>query len=184
MNDYNKTKMLRDPENFDYKTIQTEIETIPNTQTKQIVCLLYASGARVSELITIKKKDITSQVVKGKEYLIIRHKVLKKRNTQTYTQAPVLMTESWLVTPIQDLVNNSETNTLVPLHRATIYRKVVAATGFNPHGFRKLRATHLSKYHGFREAQLVKFFGWADFRPASSYVKANLEDIMYGEVKA
>jgi len=179
MIDYQKKTMLRDPENFDYETIKLEIESITSTKIKQIVCLLYASGARVSELIKIKKTDINLQMINKKQYLIIRHEVLKKRGKTQYVQAPVSLQEQWLIEPIQSLVKNSPTDTLVPLHRATVYRKVLKATGINPHGFRKLRATHLSKYHGFREAQLVKFFGWQDFRPASVYVKANLEDIAY-----
>lgn len=183
MIDYKKNTMLRDPENFDYKTIKNEITLIPNKYTKQIVCLLYASGARVSELVQIKKSDVNKETIKGQEYLLIRHKVLKKRDKVAYTQAPVLLSESWLVNPIISLVKECDGDILVPLHRATIYKKVVAATGFNPHGFRKLRATHLSKYHGFREGQLVKFFGWSDFRPASVYVRANLEDLAYGDVE-
>lgn len=172
--------LLMDPENFSYETIKTEIENIADSTTKAIVCFLYASGGRVSEANQVEKKDLTTQTIKGKEYLIIRIITLKKRKQKyVYRQVPVPLKEKWLVEPILSYTRARDDGILFPLHRATIYKLCIKATGFNPHGFRKLRATHLSQMNRFTDQQLVRFFGWSDSRPASIYSKLNLEDIVY-----
>jgi len=175
--------MLTDPENYSYEYTKNLITNIQDIEVKKWACLLYGSGARVSESIKIEKKDITNQTKSdGKDYLIIRCPVLKKHDGKKhFRQAPIRMDESWLIKPIlslQSLAKN-EDSPLIQVHRATIYRKLIKHIGINPHGFRALRATHLATKFGFNEVKLVKFFAWEDFRPAGAYAKANLEDIMY-----
>ena len=171
--------MLRDPENYDYEFVKTEIESITDKRDKALICFLYASAGRVSEANRVCSKDITTQTINNIEYLIIRIVTLKKRNaTDVYRQVPIRLDESWLAKPILDYASVCQSR-LFPLHRATIYRKCMSNTGFNPHGFRKLRLTHLAQKYKFTDQQLVKFAGWADSRPASIYAKMNLEDIAY-----
>ena len=156
-----------------------------DTETKRWVCLLYGTGARVSEIKGIRVCDITQQEkTDGNKYLIIRCPVLKKHdNLKHFRQAPIKMEEEWLIEPILSLTTltglDNPLNFLVTAHRVTIYKKLIKELNINPHGFRKLRATHLATKFGFNETKLVRFFDWEDFRPASIYSKANLEDIMY-----
>ena len=177
--------MLTDPENYSYDYTKQLIESIQDIETQRWACLLYGTGARVSEAKGIRVCDVTFQdKVDGNKYLVIRCPVFKKHDElKHFRQAPIRMDEDWLVSPILSLTRlagePTSTNLIVTAHRATIYRKLVAALNINPHGFRKLRATHLSNKFGFNEAKLVRFFAWQDFRPASSYAKANLGDIMY-----
>jgi len=62
-----------------------------------------------------------------------------------------------------------------------IWRILNEAYGINPHGFRKIRATHLVQF-GFSAHQLKHFFGWSSVAPSDYYVKLNTDDLNY-EVK-
>jgi len=188
--------MLKHPERISYNDLQEAINNLP-THEKQIATLAYATGARVSELIQIRKQDI--QITKNTpDYLTITCPVLKKnrkpkdplkrlawkkRNHERI--ALVRLSESWLVEPIQqrcnELVNPSDV--LVPLNRFKVYRIlnkiVVNNEPINPHGFRHLRATHLRKNFGFDPYQLQMFFGWATIEPSSFYVGLDTQEIEY-----
>ena len=176
MND-SKPKMLRSPEKIGYKEFSDMVDDLPNGMIKAMICVAYASGARVSELNRILSSDIW---VEG-DYLIIRCRVLKKRsNKPEFRLVPVRLDESWLTTPIINYKNAIPSDSrLFDYHRATIYKKVWAAININPHGFRKLRLTHLATRYKFTDQQLTKFAGWADSTPAKAYVKLNLDDIKY-----
>jgi integrase len=174
--------MLKDPENYSYDYTRKLISTISDAEVQRWACLLYGTGARVSEALSIRAKDITEQENTSFKYMIVRCPVFKKHDGKTqYRQAPIRMDEQWLIQPIKVLLARADNpeSPLIKIHRATIYRKLMKEIAINPHGFRKLRATHLATKFGFNETKLVKFFGWADFRPAGIYAKANLEDIMY-----
>lgn len=168
------------PEKYSYEETQEAISALPE-KYKQIACLAYATGARVSELIQIKKGDISFK----EEYLEIICPVLKKRDGVGSRTALVRLTEDWLVEPIKSLMEGKQdTEVLLPYHRATIYtylKKNVVIKGdhFNPHGFRKLRATHLVVKFGFNGQQLKHFFDWSRSDMADRYVKLNLNDIKY-----
>lgn len=168
--------MLEHPEDWTLKQIQDIITTIPNPQTKALACLAYLTGARVSELNQITKEQILIE----DDYLKVRCIVLKKRKQKTPTRKiGGRLDEEWLVNPIIKYIDTCKTETLFPYHRATIYKKLFKATGFNPHGFRKLRATHLRRYHNFDSYQLKKFFNWSSVTPSESYVGVDDRDILY-----
>ena len=177
--------MLTDPENYSYDYTKQLINDIEDEETRQIACLLYGTGARVSESREILVKDIINQDKEdGNSYLVIRCPVFKKHDNQShFRQAPIRMDEDWLIKPIiklrDEVAVNGNLTPLVTWHRVTIFRKLVKALNINPHGFRKLRATHLATKFKFNETKLVAFFDWTDGRPAYVYAKANLEDIMY-----
>lgn len=168
--------MLKDPQNYTYEYVKQKITNLP-TKIKQITALAYATGSRVSELNQIKKINIKQT----NNYLKITCPVLKKRNNQNnYRIALVRLDEEWLSQPIKSLIQNKqEEEVLVPFHRATIYRWLVTYTGWNPHAFRKLRATHLVSEHNFNGQQLKYFFDWSRSDMADNYVKLNTKSIEY-----
>lgn len=180
----NNTKpyMLRDPETISYEQIKETISNIPNKNVKALCCLLYASGSRISEALQIQRKNLFFQTINGKDYLMIRAPILKKGKSVKlpFRQAVVSMEEEWLVEPILSHAEPLlEDDFLFPVSRSGAYRYVRKFVGFNPHGFRKLRATHLVVKYKFTDQQLVRFFGWANSIPASVYTKLNVEDIAY-----
>jgi integrase len=181
----NNTKpfMLRDPETISYEELKLKLSTITKPNIKILACFLYASGCRISEALMIKRKHLYFQKLKGKEYLTIKAPVLKKgKSVKMFRHAVVSLEEEWLVGPIVDFVSGLvEEDFLFPVSRATAYRYMIRFVGINPHGFRKLRATHLCVRFGFNDQQLVRFFGWSNSVPASVYTRLNVEDIAYGD---
>jgi len=167
---------LEHPEDWSYEQVKTIISNIPDKQTKAMACLAYLTGARVSELTQITKENIFIE----DGYLKVRCVVLKKRKEKIPTRkVGARLDEHWLVEPILLYLDELQSNTLFPFHRITIYTRLLKATGFNPHGFRKLRATHLRKEHNFDSYQLKKFFRWSSVTPSESYVGVDDRDILY-----
>lgn len=176
------------PERYTYDQIKQIITSIPNDEDKYIACLAYATGARVSELLALTNESIYFDEIKGSKYLGIICPVFKKRDRKVNgvitsyipdRKAWVRVDEDWLVKPIMDKYNASSKNKLIPYHRVTVYRKLMACTGFNPHFFRALRATHLRRNFNFDSYQLKKFFGWSSIAPSEFYVGLDDRDIMY-----
>ncbi len=176
--------MLEHPEQITYKKVRETITNIPNQNDQSLAALAYATGARVSELYQIKKEDIYKQ--NNGEYLFIYCPVLKKRTkTKITRKAVVRLDETWLINPILNKANSlKEPNEILfPNNRMYIYRHLMQSTGWNPHGFRKLRATHLRKYFGFDAYQLKDFFEWSSIEPSGYYVKLDNKEILYRGVQ-
>jgi integrase len=175
--------MLTNPERITYEQTKQAIIQLPKEE-QILPALAYATGARVSELILIKKKDFYQ--APNSQYLEIVCRVLKKRKKGITTRkAIVRMDETWLVTPILTKVNSLEKNeaVLFPLSRVTVYRRLIKikinGEPINPHGWRKLRATHLHKVFHFDAYQLRSFFEWRDISPSTSYVGIDKKEIEY-----
>lgn len=167
--------MLKDPQDYPYEKIKQIITALPKRE-QEIASLAYGTGARVSELNQIKKVNIQND---GK-YLRITCPVLKKRKTSISRLSVIRLDEEWLVEPILALTEGKrDEDTLLPYHRATMWKWLTASTGINPHGFRKLRATHLVTKFGFNGQQLKHFFDWSRSDMADNYVKLNTKDIEY-----
>ena len=172
--------MLKHPEKFSYEDVKQKISQIADPLDHSLAAFTYATGARVSEINQVTKGDIIKEDTGT--YLYIHCPVLKKKNQRKATRkALVRMDETWLVTPIMDRVNSFKKDdaVLFDYNRMFIYRHLVASTGWNPHGFRKLRATHLRKYFGFDAYKLKEFFEWASIEPSAYYVKLDPKEIMY-----
>lgn len=176
--------MLKHPEHISYELLKETIQALPIEQ-QSLPALAYATGSRVSELNKIRKKDIY-QPETG-QYLFIYCNVLKKRGLViTQRKAVVRLDETWLINPILNKANSFKDgdDILFPFRRETIFTKlkksvIINGEGINPHGFRKLRATHLHKYFGFDAYQLKSFFEWKDISPSGAYVGIDKKEIEY-----
>lgn len=175
--------MLEHPENITYKKVKETITNINNQDDQSLAALAYATGARVSELNKIKKEDLYKQ--NNGEFLFIYCPVLKKRGKKIIRKAVVRLDETWLINPILNRANSfkNDQDILFDYNRMYIYRHLTQSTGWNPHGFRKLRATHLRKYFGFDAYQLKDFFEWSSIEPSSYYVKLDNKEILYRGVQ-
>jgi hypothetical protein len=151
--------MLTDPENYSYDYTKQLIESIQDIETQRWACLLYGTGARVSEAKGIRVCDVTFQdKVDGNKYLVIRCPVFKKHDElKHFRQAPIRMDEDWLVSPILSLTRlagePTSTNLIVSAHRATIYRKLVLLKKLAPENawLKKLLRENVFKGERFLE---------------------------------
>jgi len=176
--------MLKHPEKISYDQLKTNISNLPPSE-QALPALAYGTGARVSELIQIKKKDL--HIDEKAKYLWIFCRVLKKRSKVIIERkALIRMDEDWLVSPIlkhANLLLNGE-DFLFPYSRQTIFKKlkksvIINGESINPHGFRKLRATHLRFKFGFDAYQLQQFFDWKTIEPSGYYVRLDPKEIEY-----
>jgi integrase/recombinase XerD len=172
--------MIKEPQNYPYELLQLTITNLPKTE-QQIAALAYGTGSRASELNQIKKSDITFD----DKYMRITCKVLKKRKGIESRVALIRLDEEWLVNPIKELIlDKQDDEILLPFHRATIWKKLVSSLilkgdKVNPHGLRKIRATHLATRFGFDGQKLKHFFNWSRSDMADNYVKLNVDDLRY-----
>jgi integrase len=172
---------LKHPEVYSYSEIKDKITGQIVVEYKAFFALMYATGGRVSEVLSIEAGHI--QLVKdGKDRDILRvySSTLKKREDSQSKSRFVAINvadEQWLTDIIYSYSSNIVTGLLFTQHRATIWRWAYKVLGFNPHGLRKVRATHLATVFDFDGQQLKRFFNWSSSNMADYYVGLKLEDI-------
>ena len=176
------------------------VNNIHQLRLKALITMCYLTGGRISELVKCKKlykrledgsseaydinyngiskKDITFINNKGKNIMLIniqnrKNKHMKRKNI------PVLCDKEWrfvnIVTNYIETLKDDEP--LFPFNRHWAYVQIKENTGYNPHFWRDIRATHLVTMYGLDGFRLEKFLGWTDSRPAKHYVKLNWRDI-------
>jgi integrase len=170
--------LLKHPEQITYETVKQTITNLTGID-QLLAAMAYATGARVSELNQITKANLFLEP--NGTYLFIHCPVLKKRDKKKHERkAIVRVDEDWLVEPILSAADKlKDTEIICPFNRTFIYRHLLKATGWNPHGFRHLRATHLRSVFGFDAYQLQKFFAWKTIEPSSFYVSLDSKEIEY-----
>lgn len=160
--------------------IRRMIEASRNPMRRALVAVLYESGCRIGEILTLRIKNITFD-----EYgavLIVNGKTGYRR-VRIISSVPYIQEwlnihplgndpESWvwLNRGKKSLKYNSVMHYLVDLGKESGIKKPV-----NPHNFRHSRATFLAKH--LTERQLREFFGWKDYRMADVYVHLAGRDV-------
>jgi integrase len=158
--------------------MRAEIYSIKNERDRFFVALAYLTGGRVSELLDIRKEDISVTEKKGIKVLLIQMKneKNKKRNMKLL---PIRMDlEGPLANIILDYISGREGRLLGFRSRQRGWQIFMKYTGFNPHFARHLRATHLVIYRGFSDQKLKLYLGWSDSRPADTYIHLRWEDLL------
>ena len=155
--------------------IKKMIDSAQKARDKAIVAVLYESGCRVGEFLTMKIKNVQFDrygaiiVVQGKTgYRRIRlvssvPYLAEWINNHPFNDNP----EAWLWISLRNFkrlpYNSLRTILRVIAEKAGIRKSV------NPHAFRHARATYLANF--LTEAQMKEFFGWVqDSDMASVYV--------------
>jgi site-specific recombinase XerD len=177
--------------------IDRMIDAANNPRDKALISVLYESGCRIGELLSLKIKD-----VRFDDYgaiLLVSGKTGDRR-VRIIESASYLL--SWI--NAHPLKNNPEASLWVGTrnflakkkeeYKATGYRaitKLIKRIGeragiskrVNPHNFRHSRATHLA--NKLTEAQMKEFFGWVQAsKMASIYVHLSGRDVDDALLKA
>lgn len=173
--------------------IKKLIEVTRHPMERALVSVLYESGCRIGEILTLRIKNITFDEYGAQ--LIVDGKTGQRR-VRIISAVPYLQewlnkhifkddpdSWVWLNERKKVLKYNSALDLFIRLKKEAGIKKPV-----NPHNFRHSRATFLAKH--LTERQLREFFGWKDFRMADVYVHLAGRDVdtallkMYGiEVK-
>ena len=177
--------------------VRSLVNFCDNVRDKALVYVLYESGCRIGELLTLKLKHI--QFDNYGAVLMVNGKTGQRR-VRIINSAPLLKT--WINThpfkenpeaPLWITENNHRTNNgsrYAPLgYRAVakLLKKLEKRSGIkkhlHPHLFRHSRATHLAKI--LKEHELKEFFGWTQSsNMASIYVHLSGRDVDESLLKA
>lgn len=160
-----KTKE-RLPENLlNEEDILKLIQNADNIRDKAFISIIYESGCRIGEILTIKIKNVSFDNYGAKISVFGK---TGARVVRLVTSSPYLL--EWLNGGHPNNKDNEEFVWLSQKHKLLSYgrikdmlrdiaKKAEISKRVNPHSFRHARATYLAKKN-FGEAQLKAIFGW------------------------
>lgn len=136
-----------------YPEMQQKIEGITQLEYKALACCLYGGMARISEVVGnkkqnkdgLRKQDIQISVNAKRNIEMLRLTLWNEKQQKKYSSKVVVINkqrEAWLCQPILDWQTICTTERLFTFSRVHAFTKIKELVGFNPHYFRKARATH------------------------------------------
>lgn len=154
-----------------------------------LFCLLYLTGGRVGEVLRLKKRDFEIIRVGGIKFLIVEMYTEKHRK-HPMRNVPINMEkEMELLRPIflyLDKLRNKDKLFAFTIQRAwqiiggiiCNYKKRYKNKFMNANHFlRHCRLTHLVTMHDFTDQDLVRFVGWTNSVPATTYTHLRFKDL-------
>lgn len=165
-----------------YDEIFNKLNESVDPHIKHIAKALYYTGARIGELVQIRKKHV------WEEDKFVKVKLLTEKNqynTERIIPIPKDI-ESCGAALYLNAIKNKEDNDLLfpspPQILLSSYMRVLRRnfnTEYNvaPHYYRHCRLTHMVTRFNYDSHQLVKYAGWTDERPAKHYVHLLTEDL-------
>jgi integrase/ribosomal protein L40E len=167
--------------------VQRMARLTDNSRDRALVLILYESGCRVSEILTLKVKHVQFDdygarlIVEGKTGMRpVRIVGCEPELKQWMNDHPIRDSpEANLWIPMSDK-NKFEDKSLTYVSVNHMLKRLAKRAGIkkrvHPHIFRHSRATHLA--NKLTEQELKKMFGWTqDSRVASTYVHLSMRDI-------
>ena len=162
--------------------VKRMINAARNSRDRAIISVLYESGCRVGEFLSMRIKNASFDRYGA---VIVVHGKTGYRRIRLVSSVPYLAewlnshpfkedSEAWLWISLRTFKR-------IPYNSLRIIlRKIVEKAGVkkkvNPHAFRHARATHLANH--LTEAQMKEFFGWVqDSDMASVYVHLSGRDV-------
>lgn len=159
---------------YTLEEVEKLIEVADNPRSKLLISLLYESGARISELLNIKVKDIKFE----QDYAMI-NVMGKTGNREIPICKSIPLLKVWLnynKGSKEDYIFDMEYKDVTYLLKK-LFKKADINKPMNPHQFRHSRATELAKI--MTEAQMKQFFGWTQASTmAGVYVHLSGRDLL------
>jgi len=168
---------------FSEEEIKIIVRGIDNLRTKALACVLYLTGARVSEVVKeLRKEDVSfGEVINGKSYTVFRGVlILKRRDVQILRRNIPINEEhdAFFIRIVKAYVEIMRGNVLFNFSRQRAHQLLYDKYDVNPHCFRHARLTHLAGSHRFSGFKLRQFTGWKKADSANPYVHLNMEDLL------
>jgi site-specific recombinase XerD len=174
--------------------IELLVDNCENLRDKALVSVMYESGCRIGELLSMSLKHVTFDeygaqlIVKGKTGMrrvrIIAASPLLANWIENHPLRGNPEAPLWVMLGVRNKHQNMTYNAVrVMLNR--LGKKAGIKKKVNPHNFRHSRATYLAKH--LTEAQMSQYFGWVQGSDMpSTYVHLSGRDVdsallkMYG----
>lgn len=141
---------------------------VPDTY-KLLISLQLTTGSRISEILSLKKKDIR---FKGNKAIILID-VLKKRDTPLKRAGAVAPVSLPLLKRYIESLEEEEI--LFKLSRQAVWKKYKNMFGTNTHALRNSWITHLFEVKGYDVPKVVNTMAFANWRTALQYYNNNPE---------
>lgn len=165
--------------------VKRMIETATNMRDKAVISVLYESGCRVGEILSMKLKSVEfnhvacSIMVNGKtgqrRILLVDSMPFMANWVSHYPNGKDPNDYLWICIGTKNHNKPMEYNSLNKILRNVAMKSGIAKK-VNPHNFRHSRATHLATK--FTEAQMKQYFGWTQSSEmASVYVHLSGRDL-------
>ena len=155
------------------------ISACESQRDKALIAWLYATGARVSEIVRVFKKsdvkivdDYVTATVKTEKNRKLPFRVLYLPAHDKYVK---LALNYILSVPDEQPVWNYSRQYVFKLFKLLGYRVGIK---LHPHLLRHTRLTHLVLMANMNEFELIKWAGWSDIKPAKTYVSLNNRDVL------
>lgn len=180
--------------------VKRTIMGIDHQAARALCATLYITGARITELVgrratggkdggvpPLRKKQIVPEqwIIDHKpvEVIVFRNLFIQKQqvNKKHYHDIPVPILDHsrWAFQILDDWIDPLKSDDrLFRCNRQRAWGWVNNATGWFPHYFRNLRATHDMGYFGFNIRELMLKMGWSRADTALRYVKATPQDLV------
>ena len=164
---------------------------IENPYHRGLFAVLYGTGGRVSEVCSLRKKD----VYLSDGYIVFRLRTVKRKDRPP-RELPLPVDrerEAWLIPPIMrylapngmlqrtdEWLFPSPVNPKKPVstRMVQLLTKKYFGPDVHPHLLRHTRATHLVKHFGFDVHLLTRWMGWTDITMAMTYVHLRWKDFV------
>jgi len=149
---------------------------------KAMISLLYMTGARINELLTLKKSqfEFTEDQETGMKYLVINNiPTLKRKVKFPRSQFMRKDIEGNFIDFVKVWMNEltSDDALLFPIKDSRAWQIVFKYTGMFPHYFRHVRNIDLVRLYGFNSFWLQRWNGWSKLQSSESYVNLVGEDL-------
>lgn len=167
--------------------------------------IIYLSGCRVSEALELRGMDIELAISGDTGLLLFRNMPTRKNRKFKFRDIPVVINspeEKKMAEFIYAYLKqfHPEKKVFEKLKQTTLKERFSRAIkvdtfaqinsgkgsakrdryrfGLYPHYLRHCRATHLSEWYDIPPFQFLNLFGWTDLRPASTYVRRNIGQVV------
>jgi len=160
--------------------IVEEAKSITKPRSAALFCILYLTAGRVSEVIEIRRRNLSVESINDRPIFKIQLPNRKHRNRKWKVIPIPLDNEYYLemfriIKDYAKLIDREDL--LFPITKRRAQKIIENEFNMNAHLFRHIRLTHLA-HMGFSDQELILYSGWTDSRAAKNYIHLRWRDLI------
>ncbi|MEM1661006.1 MAG: site-specific integrase [Candidatus Bathyarchaeia archaeon] len=157
--------------------LDTIISLCDKLRDKALIAWLYATAARVSEIVKVFKKSDVKILADHIEATV----KTEKNREQPFRVLYLPLNDKYVKLSLSYIMSAPDQQPVWNMSRQYVH-KLLRMLGYkigvklHPHLIRHTRLTHLVIYADFNEFQLMRWAGWSSIEPALKYVHLSNKD--------